>query len=151
MVKAVKDGIFEEFSDRTWELTKNNRDGWQEVNDAPVEDVPVEEIKLEDKTVNKDAEIAELKAIIGAENKKTIEQKEKITALNAEIVRLKIKVTELEGKESKQYVGKSPKVIQTDVIVTVDDMKFFLKEKGVKFHHKLGDEKVKVLYHENTK
>ena len=42
---------------------------------------------------------------------------------------------------------KDPVSAENDI--TIDEMKSALKEKGVSFHHKLGDDKIKTLYQEN--
>ena len=121
MIKAVKDGVVSEFSERSWELIKASRRGWQEIKDiAPENRIPVEEVKLEKVPTEKVQEEVELHGV-----------------LKSPLV--------VEPKVVKQVPT------EQILILTVDEMKANLKDLGVKFHHKLGDEKIKELYDENTK
>lgn len=46
---------------------------------------------------------------------------------------------------------KKQEVVAVKKEKTVDEMKQWLKEKNIKFHHKLSDEKIKSLYDESQK
>jgi len=117
MVRAIKDGIVNDFSQRSWDLMRGGRDGWMLFSDiTEADEIPTEKIELGNSAL--DAREADLL-------KREKEFEAKIKALE----------TEVEPTETDE--------------VSIDTMKAYLADKGVKVHHKAGDAKIKEMYDEN--
>ncbi len=135
MIKAIRNGIVTEFSDLTWKHLSttrkgkggkiiDGRDGWEEYKEtAPDQRIPVQEVDLSKKEPDKS---------LSEPPPKTNPVEEKVDG----------------GSEKGEDLGNQPPPPPEK---TPDEMRAFLKDKGVSFHHKLGDAKIKKLYDENSK